>query len=613
MNETEEEEDLVLNIRTEKETENESSLATNEVANSLDPNGLNSNPTITNGEDTSNSDEDIDVVGTSSELLEGVGESADGNQSDSTNEIYMTPVSSIEMPQMESLMGIPEEEHLEEARSNVDVDESDNEEMADEDDESDEGIVNDIDDRFIDNEDEGIEIIQFIGNRNNLSDTDESESSEDEDAERKKRDTTFDLSLPNSHSYLGENMEELKGRTVHTEGEIVMMPLFFQPGVVLVPGQTLPLNLFHPQPISMMKKVIAADKTFGLMMSKGNRSSDQRNSFAGVGVTCEIYSVREDSVYGVDQMSLKGEGRQRFRILSKQFQIDGVIMGKILILPDAPIPPYPEMSLIYSQHKHNAISSQVMSHNYYVENKKWQFGEPRYMRGFNPKHRLVLCQSTASLPGWIYKLYNPYFLMDCLMNEISSWNSNLKVEDVPIDPTGFSHWITASLPLTNEMKIELIEIDSAVLRLRRQIELMSKCTTTLACNGCRTPITDKAELFCLSRKGPMAAYVNPGGHVHETVTFYKTKNLSLRGRSSTEYSWFPGYAWTIAECKKCRQHMGWKFTAAKKGLEPTKFWGLTRTGLKPVFKDSENEISSNEDEDERDMNEFSSVMYESNI
>lgn len=38
----------------------------------------------------------------------------------------------------------------------------------------------------------------------------------------------------------------------------------------------------------------------------------------------------------------------------------------------------------------------------------------------------------------------------------------------------------------------------------------------------------------------MAAYVNPGGHVHETVTFYKARNLSLSGRSSTEYSWFPG-------------------------------------------------------------------------
>lgn len=46
---------------------------------------------------------------------------------------------------------------------------------------------------------------------------------------------------------MGADMEELHGRTVHADGEIVLLPLFFLPGVVLVPGQTLPLHLFHPQ------------------------------------------------------------------------------------------------------------------------------------------------------------------------------------------------------------------------------------------------------------------------------------------------------------------------------------------------------------------------------
>lgn len=47
--------------------------------------------------------------------------------------------------------------------------------------------------------------------------------------------------------------------------------------------------------------------------------------------------------------------------------------------------------------------------------------------------------------------------------------------------------------------------------------------------------------YSLSKRGPMGAFVNPGGHVHETVTFYKATNLSLQGRASQEYSWFPGY------------------------------------------------------------------------
>lgn len=39
----------------------------------------------------------------------------------------------------------------------------------------------------------------------------------------------------------------------------------------------------------------------------------------------------------------------------------------------------------------------------------------------------------------------------------------------------------------------------------------------------------------------MAAYVNPHGYVHETLTVYKASNLNLIGRPSTEHSWFPGY------------------------------------------------------------------------
>ncbi len=104
------------------------------------------------------------------------------------------------------------------------------------------------------------------------------------------------------------------------------------------------------------------------------------------------------------------------------------------------------------------------------------------------------------------------------------------------------------------------------------------------------------------------------------------------GRPETEHSWFPGYAWTIANCARCRQHMvgglgpagcvlgacgtarsvvgvqvattpgmrgsrpmphayvwpkavgadamqGWRFTAVEPGLSPREFWGLRRTSI----------------------------------
>lgn len=51
------------------------------------------------------------------------------------------------------------------------------------------------------------------------------------------------------------------------------------------------------------------------------------------------------------------------------------------------------------------------------------------------------------------------------------------------------------------------------------------------------------------------------------------------------------YAWTIAQCKNCNSHLGWRFTATKKHLAPQKFYGITRASVVPGLEqqDEENE------------------------
>lgn len=50
------------------------------------------------------------------------------------------------------------------------------------------------------------------------------------------------------------------------------------------------------------------------------------------------------------------------------------------------------------------------------------------------------------------------------------------------------------------------------------------------------------------------------------------------------------YAWTIAQCRRCAFHIGWKFTATRKDLTPQKFFGLTRASVMPgLHKTEENE------------------------
>lgn len=57
------------------------------------------------------------------------------------------------------------------------------------------------------------------------------------------------------------------------------------------------------------------------------------------------------------------------------------------------------------------------------------------------------------------------------------------------------------------------------------------------------------------------------------------------------FPYFLRYAWTVAQCKICASHIGWKFTATKKDMSPQKFWGLTRSALLPTIPDTEDEIS----------------------
>ena len=50
--------------------------------------------------------------------------------------------------------------------------------------------------------------------------------------------------------------------------------------------------------------------------------------------------------------------------------------------------------------------------------------------------------------------------------------------------------------------------------------------------------------------------------VHQTVTLEHVLPNALRyfGVATLSDTWFPGYAWTIAGCRRCGSHAGWMFT-----------------------------------------------------
>ena len=134
----------------------------------------------------------------------------------------------------------------------------------------------------------GLGLLLGLGRRRVVEDDVDSNSDGEDDMEAEVGDRErFDRELPGRHDYLGE------GREVRGVGEVedlVSLPLFSQMHLSLMPGQTLPLHLFHPSLVSMMHTVLASpSKAFGVI-SLGPEEA----KWAGtVGTTAHVYEVRE--------------------------------------------------------------------------------------------------------------------------------------------------------------------------------------------------------------------------------------------------------------------------------------------------------------------------------
>ena len=93
------------------------------------------------------------------------------------------------------------------------------------------------------------------------SSSNEDSQNEDEDPDERE---TFDTELPAQHQYMGES-REIGGRIILEENLYVDIPVISQPGIILMPGQTLPMTFFQPTVISMMKRLVETTKTFGIL------------------------------------------------------------------------------------------------------------------------------------------------------------------------------------------------------------------------------------------------------------------------------------------------------------------------------------------------------------
>ncbi|XP_024020743.1 uncharacterized protein LOC21389341 isoform X2 [Morus notabilis] len=179
----------------------------------------------------------------------------------------------------------------------------------------------------------------------------------------------------------------------------------------------------------------------------------------------------------------------------------------------------------------------------------------------------------AFWPFWVYRMYDSY----CLAQRAADlWKQIVgapSMEALVKKPDLLSFYMASKIPVSESTRQELLEIDGISYRLRREIELLES-VDRIRCRNCQTVLARRSDMLVMSSDGPLGAYVNAHGFVHEVMTLYRATGLALTGPAVKEYSWFPGYAWTITNCATCETGMGWLFTATNKKLKPRLFWGI---------------------------------------
>lgn len=82
----------------------------------------------------------------------------------------------------------------------------------------------------------------------------------------------------------------------------------------------------------------------------------------------------------------------------------------------------------------------------------------------------------------------------------------------------------------------------------------------LVCARCRHAITREDERIAV-HGGHEHTRTNPHNLTFHIGCFRRADGCKTFGPASLEYTWFAGYAWSIALCGNCQTHLGWRFTS----------------------------------------------------
>lgn len=78
------------------------------------------------------------------------------------------------------------------------------------------------------------------------------------------------------------------------------------------------------------------------------------------------------------------------------------------------------------------------------------------------------------------------------------------------------------------------------------------------CIVCNKKITSDKDRFDYNNQSEFQ-FINPGGYYFDILTFCAADGCRELGEPTVEFSWFDGHSWLYAVCRRCSNHLGWKY------------------------------------------------------
>lgn len=95
---------------------------------------------------------------------------------------------------------------------------------------------------------------------------------------------------------------------------------------------------------------------------------------------------------------------------------------------------------------------------------------------------------------------------------------------------------------------------------------------TVRCKGCHHAVT--RQRHAIQKDGRHEhTFRNPGGYSFHVLCYVEAEGSRAEGHPTTAATWFAGFAWSLALCDGCQEHLGWWFSGT------TTFAGLIATRL----------------------------------